>query len=80
MVFADRLIRLEEAAEQIAIPVGTLRSARKQGRLLLPIVKVAPRVLAVRQSDIDAVVSGEKPAMENRKSATRRMLSDREDA
>lgn len=75
MVFADRLVRLDEAAEQIAIPVGTLRSARKQGRLLLPIVKVGPRVLAVRQSDIDAVVAGQKPVMEERKAAAKRRFT-----
>lgn len=70
----DRLIRLEAAAEILGVPVITLRSARKRGTLVLPIVKIAPRVLTVRQSDLDAVIAGKATIIETRKALARRLV------
>jgi hypothetical protein len=70
----DRLVRLEEAAAMMGVPTDALRSARKRGTLILPIVKIGPRVLTVRQSDIDAVIAGEKMVFESRKAAAKRLI------
>lgn len=70
----DKLVRLEDAAFMIGVPADTLRSARKRGTLVLPIVKIGPRLLTVRQSDIDAVIAGERVVIEGRKSAAKRLI------
>lgn len=70
----DRLVRLDEAAEIIAIPIGSIRSARKRGTLRLPIVKTGPRTLSVRQSDIDEVIAGRLVPIVGRKVAAKRLI------
>lgn len=72
----DKLVRLEDAAALMGVPADTLRSARKRGTLVLPVVKIGPRILTVRQSDIDAVIAGEKVVIEGRKSAAKRILDN----
>lgn len=69
----DRLVPIDEAAPLMGTSVGSIRSARKNRTLVLPIVKTGPRSLTVRQSDIDAVISGVKVIFESRKAAAKRI-------
>lgn len=70
----DRLVPLDEAAPLMGTSAASIRSARKNRTLVLPIVKTGPRSLTVRQSDIEAVVAGAKPVFESRKAAARRIV------
>lgn len=63
MEFTDRIVRLDEAAAIIGIPAVTLRNAHKQGRLLLDLVRVAPRIAGVRMSQLNDVLAGKQAAI-----------------
>lgn len=60
MDFGDSLIRLEDAATLFGIPAATLRQAKKQGRLLLPFVRIGPRTICFRASTLQDVLDGKQ--------------------
>lgn len=60
MDFGDSLIRLDEASALLGIPASTLRQAKKQGRLLIPFVRIAPRIFCFRASVLQEVLDGKR--------------------
>ena len=76
MDFSDSLVRLEAAATLLAIPAATLRQAKKQGRLLLPIIRVGPRTFCFRASVLQEVLDGKRMVMGPTAAAAAKLAGD----